>query len=191
LQIIKSNGTTLAAFILNMGEIVRFEKDPNLKLTAVHAGEVLQHFHKNLRERGEAPKRGMQVKLELQENLPPMRADNDRLHRILQRLIDNALAYTPNGGQITLKAAADGDTGGVVLAVEDNGVGINPNDYERIFKRYERGHIPDKLGMIPGAGMGLSIAEMYTRAHGGKIWFESELDRGTTFYVQIPTYHTK
>jgi two-component system phosphate regulon sensor histidine kinase PhoR len=113
-------------------------------------------------------------------DLPHIRGDIIRLREVLQNLLDNAVQYTPAGGQITLCAAALGDR--VVISVRDTGIGIPKADQERIFERFYRVD-PARSREVGGTGLGLSIAKHLVEAHGGRIEVESEVGRGSTFSV--------
>jgi len=111
----------------------------------------------------------------------------EKLSRVLDNLVSNALRYTPNGGKICISAKlVDGDT---VIRVRDSGNGINAKDLPHIFDRFYRGEksrIRDKE-KNGGVGLGLAIAKGLVEAHGGKIWVKSEAGKGTRFYFSLPT----
>jgi two-component system phosphate regulon sensor histidine kinase PhoR len=111
------------------------------------------------------------------------RADRDRLSQILVNLVDNALKYTPEGGQITLTAAPAGDM--LEVAVQDTGIGIPSTDLPRITERFYR---VDKARSraLGGTGLGLAIVKHLVQAHGGRLTIESELGKGTTVRVALP-----
>jgi two-component system phosphate regulon sensor histidine kinase PhoR len=120
-------------------------------------------------------------------DLPPLRGDVIRLREVLQNLLDNAVQYTPAGGQITLCAAVSGDR--VVISVRDTGIGIPKADQERIFERFYRVD-PARSREVGGTGLGLAIAKHLVEAHGGRITVESEVGRGSTFSVFLPRWQS-
>jgi spore coat polysaccharide biosynthesis protein SpsF len=187
LTLIKNNATTLAAYILNMGEIVRFERDPHLDWEAIPPQVILEKMVEII-ARSTASKRGLQVSSHIAPDAESrlLWADLERLHRLMQRLVENAIAYTPDDGHITLSAALSPDQAHLILSVQDNGIGILPEDHPHIFERYWRSD-RFEVRQTPGSGMGLSIAKLYAQALGGRIWFQSTPGQGSTFFVELRT----
>ncbi|HEX4683936.1 MAG TPA: HAMP domain-containing sensor histidine kinase, partial [Gemmatimonadaceae bacterium] len=110
-----------------------------------------------------------------------IQADAERLAQVLDNLIGNALKFTPNGGRITLSSESrDGDAR---VAVADTGPGIPEEHRARLFDRFWQATGTDRRGI----GLGLAIARGIVEAHGGKLWVESTVGRGTTFYFTVPT----
>jgi two-component system phosphate regulon sensor histidine kinase PhoR len=120
---------------------------------------------------------------DIQENLPPLCADEGRLQEIVYNLLDNAVKYSKRGGTITVQAQVEGDQ--VHLSVSDEGVGIRESDVPRIFERFYRA---DKARSreLGGTGLGLSIVKHIAQLHGGSVRAESELGRGTRVSVFLP-----
>jgi signal transduction histidine kinase len=121
--------------------------------------------------------------LELQPNLPQIQADRDRMTQVASNLLSNAVKYSPTGGRITVTTRMEGDQ--LLFDVRDEGLGIPPGDLETIFERYSR---VDSLATkdIPGTGLGLPIVRQIVQLHGGRVWAESELGRGSVFHVALP-----
>jgi PAS domain S-box-containing protein len=107
--------------------------------------------------------------------------DRDRLGQVLDNLIDNAIKYSPQGGEIFVQVEAAGHQGRVRIV--DHGVGIAADVLPRLFERFYQGQEP---GMSMGLGLGLYITRMLVEAHGGRIWAESEPDQGSTFTLSLP-----
>ena len=122
------------------------------------------------------------IRLVAPESLPAVRADPDRLERVLFNLLQNALAYSPPQSQVTLALSAG--EGQVVVAVADRGPGIAAEDLPHLFERYYRTRLGRERQQ--GLGLGLYIAKMLVEAHGGRIWVESEPGQGSTFYFALP-----
>lgn len=110
-----------------------------------------------------------------------VRADRRQLQRVLTNLLSNAIKYTPAHGAVALSAVRDGDD--VVIAVQDDGFGIAPEDHPRVFTKYARFHCGRG---IPGTGLGLYLSKGIVEAHGGTITVDSAPGRGSTFQVRLP-----
>jgi signal transduction histidine kinase/HAMP domain-containing protein len=118
----------------------------------------------------------------LPADLPPVRADVEKTTWVLINLLANAIRYSPVGEAITIRAERQGKF--VRLGVQDKGPGIAPEHHERIFQRFAQ--IPDKAGYKGGSGLGLSIAREFITTQGGRLWVESDLGMGSTFYFTLP-----
>jgi signal transduction histidine kinase len=115
------------------------------------------------------------------EDQAVVEGDPDRLKQLLLNLMDNALKYTPPGGQVALSLFRDGDW--VRVLVADTGVGMPPDVLPHIFDRFYRAQREGRKGV----GLGLSIARWIAQAHGGRLTVESEVGKGTTFTLWLPT----
>ncbi len=110
-----------------------------------------------------------------------VRADQQKLRQILNNLIGNAAKYTPHEGVVRVSAEkAEGET---IIKVSDQGVGISAEDQTKLFNEFQR--VGDR-SVAPGTGLGLWLTAALIKAHGGRIWVESELDVGSTFFVAMP-----
>jgi len=114
--------------------------------------------------------------------LPMVLADPDRLERVLGNLLGNALKYSPPDGEVTVTLAEQ--DGSVEVSVSDRGPGIAPEELPHLFERYYRARAGRQCS--EGLGLGLYIAKSLVEAHGGHIWVESELGKGTTFFFTLP-----
>ena len=126
--------------------------------------------------------REVELHQEIAPDIPPIQADTARIRQVLLRLLANAAKFTDEG-TITVRAwATDGE---VRVSVSDTGVGILPEDQERIFRRFEQGTMEN--GRRPeGAGLGLALSKEFVEMHGGRIWVESEVGKGSTFTFSLP-----
>jgi len=124
------------------------------------------------------------VTLEVADNLPLMVADPERLRQVVTNLTVNAAKYSPNPGSITVRAS-ERDPQHVVLEVEDQGLGIPPEQMGRLFRKFERVRTAEHL-RVSGTGLGLYICRLIVEGHGGRIWADSEPGKGSTFYVLLP-----
>lgn len=131
----------------------------------------------------DAMKRKHVMTMELVGQLPDVYCDSDRIEQVLTNILSNAIKYTPDGGEISIKAWSEDDT--VLICVKDNGIGIPEKDIGRLFERFYR---VDKARSreAGGSGLGLSIAKEIIERHGGRITIESKYGEGTTVTVYLP-----
>ena len=129
--------------------------------------------------------RNLRLFLNLQANLPDIAGDRRRLAEVLDNLLQNAVQYTPAGGEIRVTASADGNE--VVFTVSDTGIGIPQSDQPRIFERFYRVDAA-RSREVGGTGLGLSIAKHLVEAHGGRIWVDSEVGSGSQFHFAVPVF---
>lgn len=115
----------------------------------------------------------------------PVLADPARMHRAITNLVDNAVKYSPQGGEVRLQLVHDAASGEAVLEVADRGVGIPPDELELVFKRFRRGS--NVIGRIPGTGVGLAGARQVVEQHGGRMEIHSVIGEGTRVTVRLPT----
>lgn len=133
---------------------------------------------------GQINMRNITVHFTAEPHLPALKANPLRLRQMLDNLIGNAIKYTPPGGEVKVHVRAEG--GQIILQVTDNGPGIAPTDQPHIFEKFFRGeNVPDN---VPGSGLGLSIVKSIVDNHQGRIWVESTLGQGSTFFVVLPAY---
>jgi PAS domain S-box-containing protein len=119
----------------------------------------------------------------LPPKLPQVKGDRDKMLMALHNLVGNALKYTPAGGSVTVTVSAAGKN--LVVEVQDSGIGIGPEDAERIFERFYRAKDP-RVSKITGTGLGLTLAREVVRLHGGDIGVDSQLNQGSTFTLSLP-----
>jgi K+-sensing histidine kinase KdpD len=113
--------------------------------------------------------------------------DRGRIVQVLRNLLTNAVKYSPDGGEIQIQAYED--EGQLYLLVKDQGIGLSSQDQQRVFERFYR--VKNKVTQTQGGvGLGLAVCKHIVEAHGGRIWVESELGEGSTFYVALPNLPT-
>lgn len=127
-----------------------------------------------------ANERGLKLEGDAREGIA-IRCDRDRVLQILENLIGNALKFTPKGGTVSVRVDQSDEE--AVFAVSDTGPGIPPDELDRIWDRYWQ---PERSRKGRGVGLGLSIAKGLVEAHGGRIWAESQVGDGATFYFTVP-----
>lgn len=129
------------------------------------------------------------LSVEIPRDMPhAVEADQALLHQAVYNLVENAIKYTPKGGEVTLNLLPAPDT--LTFAIKDSGIGIPPDDMKRLFEKFYRGTHREAL-VQRGTGLGLAIVKSIAERHGGKVWAESELGKGSTFFLQIPLTQPK
>ncbi len=162
-------------------DLARIESGITLRYSWVHLGHlariVTERFEMQVREKA------MHLKAEIADDLPLIPADENRLAPIMTNLVSNAIKYTPPEGHVTLRI--DPFDGKVQITIEDDGLGISPEDQTQIFTRFYRVRTPE-TDAIEGTGLGLAIVKSLVELHGGKLGVESRLGQGSTFYFTLP-----
>jgi signal transduction histidine kinase len=133
--------------------------------------------------RPQANAKGLMLSVDLPDNLPPVDVDPERVGQVLRNLLNNAVAHTPQGGEVAV-AARSGDRE-VVVSVRDTGTGIAAEHLPYVFDRFYRAD-KSRARQTGGAGLGLAIAKQLVIAHGGSIKVESAPEQGTTFTFTLP-----
>ncbi len=121
--------------------------------------------------------------LALAEGLPTAWADSNSLRQVLANLLSNAIKFSPNGGAITIGARLHDDS--ILLSITDQGVGIPPDAIAKLFGKFYRVNNAATRN-ISGTGLGLALVKEIITAHGGRVWVESQLGKGSTFYFTLP-----
>jgi PAS domain S-box-containing protein len=153
--------------------------------TRVDLATLLNGLLVRFQERAE--RKGLALRLRpVPADLPPLKGDPARLDEALSELVENAIIFTPAGGQVVLEAGWRESEGvdWITIAVRDTGPGILAEEQERVFDRFFRGDLAAS-GHVPGTGLGLSITKAIVEAHGGRIAVESVPDGGSTFIVWL------
>jgi signal transduction histidine kinase len=147
----------------------------------VHLDKLLEQLKADYEPLSKEKK--IKLKFELPPKFPMLHADRDKILLALHNLLSNALKYTLENGCITLKATVDKEQ--ISIAVTDTGIGITPEDAEKIFDKFYRAH-DERITDIAGSGLGLAIARQVIMLHGGDITVDSELNKGSTFTLVLP-----
>jgi two-component system phosphate regulon sensor histidine kinase PhoR len=141
--------------------------------------EIVNPAYERLRLQAE--RAGLTLTIECPEDLHPVLADATRVQQVVVNLLHNAIKFTPSGGQVLVRA--DQEEQAVLFSVTDTGIGIATEDLARIFERFYK---VDRSRATSGTGLGLAISRHLVEAHGGRIWVESEVGKGSTFNFTIP-----
>jgi signal transduction histidine kinase len=166
--------------ILDMSRIETGEVE--LHEAACNVEDLFESVKRIVHSRMEA--RAIKFSTEIAPRLPRVHADKRKMKQILVNLLDNAVKFTPPGGRVKLAAGTGGD-GGVVLVVEDNGIGIAPDQLERVMEPFAQVEA-DLDRRFEGIGMGLPLSRGLARLHGGDLVLESAPGKGTRAIVILP-----
>ena len=178
-EAIQSSIKTMDRLIYDLLDVSRMEAGSfSIQQTHVDIDALLEETLKLCESQARAKK--ISVTADIPTALPAVNGDRDRLDQVLSNLLGNAFKFTPEGGRVTIRARKVDDS--VQITVEDSGPGIPASDLPRIFDSYWRGDRASR----DGAGLGLAICKGIVEAHGGNIWVESTVGRGTTFWFTVP-----
>lgn len=134
----------------------------------------------------EAKKKNIKFKFSFSpKRIPKIKTEEEKIILAIQNLIDNAICYTKSGGEVNVSINYDKDRREIIFMVKDTGVGIPKTQLKRVFTRFFRGENVIRVE-TEGTGLGLFIAKNIIESHGGKIWFESKENKGSTFYFSLP-----
>jgi signal transduction histidine kinase len=185
LQTIRANVERMSRMVADLSDINKLEAhalkfSPSAVDLNVALDEALHNMANAIEE-----KRQILVR-EIPETLPPLWCDRARLIQVLANLFSNAHLYTPEGGVIAVAAEqVTSDPKGVRVAVRDNGIGILPEEQNRIFEAFFRAS-DEETRQISGNGLALHLSKLLVEQQDGRIWFESKRGTGSTFTIQFP-----
>ena len=188
LNTIRSNVERMNTLVSDLLDISRIETGRlKLDIKRVALSSVVEEMLRTLRKHIEDKQQTLQV--DVPDGLPQVKGDRSRLIQVLANLVSNAFKYTPSGGQITITVRHAGtlDDGKpyLVCSVQDTGVGMAPEDVEKLGQKFFRAGDP-RVRDVPGHGLGFSIAKNLVEMQGGKIEIQSEPDKGSTFSFTVP-----
>jgi signal transduction histidine kinase len=191
LATIRTNIDRMNTLVSDLNDMSKIEAGRlRLDFKSFQVNDLIDESVRSLRR--QIDEKGQQLAIQSTAELPAVWADRTRVSQVLVNLISNAFKYTPQGGMITVIAEQSAnywDPKGaprvVHLAVQDTGIGINPEDQKKIFQKFFRSEDP-KTREVPGTGLGLNITRSLVEMQGGQIWFESEFRKGTTFHFTVP-----
>ncbi|MBK9925702.1 MAG: HAMP domain-containing protein [Anaerolineales bacterium] len=187
-QIIYDESGRMHRMALNLLDLARLEAGTaDLTMTDVDMKALLENMV--VKFTPQAEKANVTLQLQVPPNLPSVIGDGDRLSQVFTNLVDNALKFTPAGGQVTLSAKKVGAE--MELSVADTGLGVPNEALSRLFDRFYQVDPSRAGGMAHGAGLGLAIVKEIVEAHGGKIGVRSQVGLGTTFTIHLPLVATQ
>ena len=172
--------TTLITDLLDLG---RIEAGFDTQKEPTHLPLVVRYAVDGLRQ--QADTKHQTLLINVPENLPPVFANPPRVRQMLANVIDNAIKYTPDGGQVSVTARSD--DGLILITVTDTGMGIPPADQPYVFDKFYRAS--NSRQEFSGTGLGLSIVRSIVDNHDGRIWLDSRPGEGTTFTIMLPQHN--
>ena len=181
-EIFPESSATLLAEIANLKTIIsrfsEFSRMPQPQWQRVQVNQIVQNVARLLQAQLQSPEHpAMECRLELAEDLAPMAADPELLHRAFSNLALNAMDAMPQGGTLSLRTRQSGDR--IVVEISDTGTGLTAEECERLFTPYF-------TSKVHGTGLGLAIVQSIVSDHGGRIGVHSEPGRGTAFMIELP-----
>lgn len=186
LEIVESNANRLMTLVNDLLDISKIENEGlKLNLEPVSLSDLVAEAAISLQKQIEA--KGQSFSVDVPRDLPEATADRNRMIQVVTNLLSNAHKYTPQGGRLAVRGRhLDGR---LILELQDSGIGIAPQDQERLFTRFFRADnaVSTQEG---GTGLGLAICREIVKQHGGDIQVESELGQGSTFSVILPAKST-
>jgi signal transduction histidine kinase len=184
LRIISEESKRLTQLVDNLLTLARLESPSfALETSPMNLSALLEECILELGELAE--KRGLAISLQTTTPVCRIRADRARLKQVVLNLLDNAIKYTPNGGNVTVSLVADATKDVVACSVQDTGEGIPAEDLPFVFDKLFRARRM-RGRPVEGSGLGLTLAQMIVRAHNGDIRAESEIGKGTTITFSLP-----
>jgi len=184
LEIIVEHSRRLARLTEDLLKLSKMDADRlELEIRRVSVSQLIESCIETTQHR--ATEKEIAISVQPSEAVPDIAGDRRRLAEVLQNLLDNALQYTLSRGEILVSAKAR-DTE-VVFTVADTGIGIPKADQSRIFERFYRVDAA-RSRELGGTGLGLSIAKHIVEVHGGRIWVDSEIGRGSQFHFTVPLF---
>lgn len=176
-ELLKRNQEKIAALVQNM---LNYAREQRLELKAGDLNELLYGIARDIEET--AFRRNVVLSVQLDDNVPEVLFDHDALHDAVLNLVGNAMdaIKLDRKGEVQITSRFDPARRVVRLGVSDNGAGIPPESRSKIFNLFfsTKGK--------QGTGIGLSVTKKLVEEHGGRIWFESEVGKGTTFFIELP-----
>ena len=181
LDMVRRSIQNMRQLIDDLLDLAKIETGIHLNLQSLELKDLVEECRDALQP--SVLNKALELAIDIPPDLPPLLADRARLHQILMNLIGNAVKYTQPEGWVRVMAESRDKI--IRIAIQDNGMGISPEDQAHIFERFYRVRRPE-TDSIDGTGLGLAIVKSLVEAHKGKISLESRLGEGTTFFLTLP-----
>ncbi|MFH1198801.1 MAG: HAMP domain-containing sensor histidine kinase, partial [Candidatus Omnitrophota bacterium] len=181
LVILHSSISRLTRIVDDLLDLAKIEAGKmEIKRELINISDLLEEVIFSQKPKAEAKE--IVIVDERKGDLPLIWADKDKIIQVVLNILSNALKFTPKEGKIIVRSQALSAPEGVRIEIIDTGPGIDTQQMEKMFNKFESKNIEDQAG----TGLGLSIAKEIVELHRGKIWVESELGKGSTFIIQLP-----
>jgi signal transduction histidine kinase len=177
----------MAKLVNNLLDLGRIDFGVGLQVESIPVLDIVERVTSELQY--QAKQKNISLGVEIPRDLPhAVEADQALLHQALYNLVENAIKYTAENGVVTILLQCAPTS--LTFAIQDSGIGIPENDLPRLFDKFFRGTNREALSQR-GTGLGLAIVKSIAERHSGKVWVDSELGKGSTFYLQIPLVQPK
>lgn len=178
------NSERLLRIVNDILDVSRLDTDTmRFEMVKLNTAEILNEIIEDMRPAVE--KKNLKLITKIPEDLPNIMGDRHRLSQVLKNLIGNALKFTDNG-YISITARKEKDH--ILIAIEDTGIGISKDEIKKIFNKFYQAYSGDDR-KNEGVGLGLFICREIIKKHNGEIWAESQLGKGSTFFIKLPYIH--
>ncbi|MFN0011780.1 MAG: ATP-binding protein [Phycisphaerales bacterium] len=184
INVISQEARRLERIVTDMLSVSEIEAG-SLKLRAgdVRLTELLRQLQDDYKPQAAA--KDIVLAFDLGPKLPVLTGDRDKIALAVHNLLGNAIKYTPAGGAVSLRADTTADGKSLCISVTDNGIGIKPEECDKVFEKFYRAQ-DRRITGITGSGLGLALAREVARMHGGDITLTSQIDKGSTFTLSLP-----
>jgi PAS domain S-box-containing protein len=172
----------MSRLVNNLLDLGRIEIGVGLQVENVSVLDIIERATGPLQL--QAAQKNVVLSVELSKDMPhAVEADQALLQQAFYNLVENAIKYTPEGGRVNVRTASKPDL--LIFEVQDSGIGIPAEDLPRLFEKFYRGTQREARAQH-GSGLGLAIVQSVAERHGGRVWVQSVVGKGSTFYLQIP-----
>ena len=179
---IRSSVKSITSLVNDLLDLSRLEAGFDTRRELVRLDNILRFAVDTLESQFES--NNLTLELDIGKDLPELRGNPVRLRQLLDNLLSNAVKYSPQGSTINVSLQAEDNQ--IIFRVADTGSGIPQSEHARIFEKFYRAsNVPDAVG---GSGLGLAIVKSIVDTHQGRIWVESSVGKGSTFFVVLPAY---
>ena len=172
----------MSRLVNNLLDLGRIEFGVGLQVENVSVLDIIERVTGALQL--QASQKNINLNVELPKDMPhAVQADQALLHQAVYNLVENAIKYTPPNGRVTIRTISQQEY--LIFAIEDSGIGIPPEDIPHLFEKFYRGKQREARAQ-PGSGLGLAIVFSIAESHRVRVWVESTVGKGSTFFIQIP-----